>query len=632
MEKMYNRRISKKITISIILSLSLIFTAITPTTVNAAKKVTKPSQVKKLKATASNETSIKLSWSKVKKANGYQVLMATSSKGKYKVVKTIKKGKTVKFTKGKLKSNTKYWFKVRAYKLNGKKKVYGKYSTKKSCKTKNVSNNSNNNQSNSGYTGEIQIVHVNDMHNHLNAQTGEMGYANSASFYEYAKGNNVNTLFLDAGDCFFGDAYGTVDQGEWMPLITNTMGIDAMVTGNHEYTYGTEQLLKLTKLLDYPALCANIVYKDSGKQPFDSYYIKTLPNGMKVGIIGLTTQVAAAMGAADIKYEDAVRRANEVAAELKPQVDLTIALCHIGERELTTTNDIANEVKDIDLIIDGHSHTALPEGRTDNKNKTLIAQTGEYTNNIGLVTASIKNNKMVSAKAKLYSANEVAAMNLEPKKKTQNIIDKFVKFCESYFSEVVGKTDVVLNGFKNDIRTKETNLGNLFADVMRKKAGADVGMFKAGPISTSVISEGEITRQTLQKMTRVDSLIITKKLTGEDILEFLNYSLGSFPEENGSFQQVSGITFSIDEASQRGIGDKVFNVKIGGKPMVLTDTYTVATILGSDEEPGMVNGTYLKSHGFSSTIMYDYIQDLNNKTITNNEAFIDGRITIESRP
>ena len=76
-----------------------------------------------------------LKWKKVSGASGYQIYMKTGS-GKYKLVKTIKKGTTVKCTKTKLKKGSKYTFKVRAYKTVNGKKVYGAYSKTKSVRIK----------------------------------------------------------------------------------------------------------------------------------------------------------------------------------------------------------------------------------------------------------------------------------------------------------------------------------------------------------------------------------------------------------------------------------------------------------------------------------------------------------------
>ena len=69
-----------------------------------------------------------MSWKKVSGANGYRVFRAASKKGKYKVIKTITKGKIVKFTDKRVKSRKNYYYKIRAYRKVGKKKVYGGYS------------------------------------------------------------------------------------------------------------------------------------------------------------------------------------------------------------------------------------------------------------------------------------------------------------------------------------------------------------------------------------------------------------------------------------------------------------------------------------------------------------------------
>ncbi len=95
-----------------------------------------PKQVKSLKLKRKGTESLKISWKKDKKADGYQILMKTGKSGTYKVVKTIKKNKTVSFTKKKLRKGKTYYVRVRAYKVMGGKKVYGSYSVTKKLKLK----------------------------------------------------------------------------------------------------------------------------------------------------------------------------------------------------------------------------------------------------------------------------------------------------------------------------------------------------------------------------------------------------------------------------------------------------------------------------------------------------------------
>ena len=89
-----------------------------------------------LKAKASNAKNVKLTWPKVKGANGYEIYRSNSKDGKYQKVKTISKGGTTSYKDGKLKKSTTYYYKIRAYRKVDRKKVYGSYSSVVSVKTK----------------------------------------------------------------------------------------------------------------------------------------------------------------------------------------------------------------------------------------------------------------------------------------------------------------------------------------------------------------------------------------------------------------------------------------------------------------------------------------------------------------
>lgn len=474
----------------------------------------------------------------------------------------------------------------------------------------------------SNYTGTVNIVHVNDVHGYVSEDNSAIGFAKMAGFYEQMAAENPNTIFLDAGDCFSGSTSTAIDQGESVARILKTVGIDAMVAGNHDFNYGTDQLLKLAGMVNYPVLSANMVYKETNENILDGYEIITLDNGMEVAVIGLTTPVAESMGAANVKYVDAIETCQTLVDELKPQVDLVIALTHIGDAEGSVMSSVmlANQVTGLDLIIDGHSHTELPKGRVENG--VLIAQAGEYSHNIGLVELAFEDGELVDATAQLIT--KANAADLPEKQGTAELVAALDAKSGDYFAQVVGKTEVTLDGTAPGIRTGETNLGSLFADVMRAEAGADIGLFKAGIIGGK-IEPGDITKGNLVNIARVNSLVIKKEVTGADIMEFLNYYLKPFPNANGEFQQISGITYVIDPNLTE---DKVFNVMVGGVPLELNQIYTVATVLGSNDGPGLINGKLLDGNvGFTMDIMEKYIE--NNSPIN---AVTDGRISTGMKP
>lgn len=133
---MNNRKKHAALVIALIMAFTVIPAFTMADTASAATALAKPT----LTNHAASSTSIKNTWTKVKNAKGYEVYRATSSKGKYKKVKTVKSGKTVAWTNKSLKKNKKYYYKVRAYKYVSGKKKYSKFSAAKWAKPTNSPN------------------------------------------------------------------------------------------------------------------------------------------------------------------------------------------------------------------------------------------------------------------------------------------------------------------------------------------------------------------------------------------------------------------------------------------------------------------------------------------------------------
>ncbi len=104
-----------------------------PKIINTPKVITAPSKVEKLTVKNKKKKSVTLSWKKIKGVKGYQVQYATDTAFSKKRNKTSKKNKLVI---NKLKKKKTYSFRVRAYILYEKKKVYGRWSNTKKVKIK----------------------------------------------------------------------------------------------------------------------------------------------------------------------------------------------------------------------------------------------------------------------------------------------------------------------------------------------------------------------------------------------------------------------------------------------------------------------------------------------------------------
>lgn len=446
----------------------------------------------------------------------------------------------------------------------------------------------------------LTIIHVNDRH-------GRMGADPYIS--ELVKNTKGNVLVLDAGDALHGQITTNLSEGAAMVELMNKTGYNAMTTGNHEYTYGINRLLELSEMMDFPLLAANVKGVD-GKALFDSCVTFQM-DGIKVGVFGLATPETIASSdprnMTGLVFDDSVKTAETEVAELKASgCDIIIALTHMGMDGLSNQKDrsdnLAAAVPGIDVIIDGHSHTALPEGLT--VGNTLIAQTGEYGGNIGVVEITISGDKTLKT-AKLIP------LDSDGLKADEAILAKIAELDaanEAVTSVVVGSTPVLLHGEKAESRTGGTNLADLITDSMRYATDADMAFMTGGNIRAS-IDTGDITMGEVLTTLPYSNLIVTVELTGADILKILEHGVDTYPEAAGHYIHVSGINFSFNPDAESGGRIKTVTLS-DGKALLPKKTYTVATIdfiAAGGDGYDMANSKNLKYYGGDAEAFINYL-------------------------
>ncbi|MCD5407332.1 MAG: 5'-nucleotidase C-terminal domain-containing protein, partial [Desulfotomaculum sp.] len=127
----------------------------------------------------------------------------------------------------------------------------------------------------------------------------------------------------------------------------------------------------------------------------------------------------------------------------------------------------------------------------------------------------------------------------------ENILAYYRTQLEQTLAEEIGEAAVVLDGERANVRSKETNLGNLVADVLRQKAGADIALQNGGGIRAS-IDVGPVTRGEVYEVLPFDNYIVALQLTGQQIWQALENGVAKYPALRGQFIQVSGIKFTFD--------------------------------------------------------------------------------------
>lgn len=437
---------------------------------------------------------------------------------------------------------------------------------------------------------ELIIFHTNDMHSRIvnNDDSGKsIGLAEIAAAVKTVKKQNKLTYWFDAGDTLHGMPRINISNGENMIPLLNAAGIDAMAPGNHDFNYGSDQLLKLAKKFKFPVLAANIVNKNTGAKLFPAYKIFKQDN-IKIGVFGLATPETAYKASPKkvekVNFLNPVETAREMIKILRPQCDVLICVMHMGVDKSSefTSERIAAETFGIDVIIDGHSHTELPQGLI--VGKTLIAQTGCYEHYLGQVKVNLRDGKIVSKSAKLLSAEDVRKINPTPDKKITNAVIKMEKKNKKFLDVVVAHSDRELSGERTLVRQRESEIGNLCADMLRWKSGADFAVMNGGGIRTG-LPAGDITRGDILEIVPFGNTLQEVKIDGKTIRAMLEHSVFSVPASFGGFLSVSGLTFSFDPSQPA--GQRVQEIFINGAPLDENKFYTMAavdfTLMGGDD-------------------------------------------------
>jgi 5'-nucleotidase len=241
---------------------------------------------------------------------------------------------------------------------------------------------------------KITILHTNDVHSRIEPfpmsdpkWPGLGGVARRAALISGIRALEKNVLLLDVGDIFQGTPYFNLYGGELELKLMTQMGYDATTIGNHDFDNGMDGLVKQMPNANFPFLCTNYDFRDTPLAGKTTPYKVFIKDGIRIGVFGIGIELA---GLVDKKlygntiYIDPMAKAAEYAHHLKfeEKCDLIICLSHLGYNyKEKKVNDVllAQQSKNIDLILGGHTHTLLEKPlsykNSDNK-EVLVAQVG----------------------------------------------------------------------------------------------------------------------------------------------------------------------------------------------------------------------------------------------------------------
>ena len=336
---------------------------------------------------------------------------------------------------------------------------------------------------------KLTILHSNDLHGDFLAEMVDdrlMGGVSRLSGYvNQTRKEEPNTLYCIAGDMFRGSVIDSEFRGVSTIEIMNMLAPDVVTIGNHETDYGIAHLLFLEKCAKFPIINANLHIKTNNARMFKPYHIVET-DGMKILFIGVLTEeiINQTRNEGLIGSFVDVREASQEVGRIcntyrSEDIDLTVLLTHIGYEEDKALAELLDPAWGVDIIIGGHSHTLLEEPTI--VNDVLIVQVGTGTDQIGRFDLLIDtDNNCVSDYR--WQSIPINAANCPRDEALEEIISY-------YKTQTDAKYQRMITHFKRQLthpsRYQETELGNLFVDILRDSLRLDIVLLGSGSIRTA---------------------------------------------------------------------------------------------------------------------------------------------------
>ncbi|GGN22948.1 bifunctional metallophosphatase/5'-nucleotidase [Shewanella putrefaciens] len=500
------------------------------------------------------------------------------------------------------------------------------------------------------------ILHTNDNHGRFwENSDGEYGLAAQKTLVDQIRAevskNGGQTLLLSGGDINTGVPES--DLQDAIPDFTgmNKIGYDAMAVGNHEFDNPLSVLDMQRRLAEFPMLAANIYRKNTdgsqGERYFDAYKIFNV-NGLKIAVIGLTTEDTAKIGnpefISDLIFTDPKVEIAKVIKEIKDakSADIIFATTHMGhyadgQNGSNAPGDVAlaRALKegDLQVVIGGHSQNPVcmesgsenkvyadfkpgDECAPDKQNGTWIMQAHEWGKYVGRADFEYFNGELHLASYKLVPVNmrkldekgakttELAGAKIEPDTELKELLSYYQEKGQAKLDEVVATTDALLDGERANVRNKQTNLGRMLAMAQSGKVSADFGVMNSGGVRAS-IQPGNITYRDVLTVQPFGNMVTLNEMTGTEVTAYLG-AVGSIQINNGGYAQITGVKMTIDCVA------KTANIsQINGKDFSVGATYkfTVPSFnaAGGDGYPKLASP--IQTGYVDADLLYTFLKD-----------------------
>ncbi|OAQ97734.1 hypothetical protein LLEC1_00420 [Akanthomyces lecanii] len=390
-------------------------------------------------------------------------------------------------------------------------------------------------------------------------------------------------LRVFSGDAFSPSLEAAVLRGDHMAPLLDSLDIDVACYGNHDFDFGQDRLIELTKQIRFPWTLVNAV----------------APGGDAEGHGRLLA------GAQEYRVATHLR--------LVERCDLVIAVTHMRlVEDLEALNNTRSGAEKIDLILGGHDHHVLRRGPLDTDPNPEVLQAGSYlggaavtecegdyriiksgTDWKGLSIIRLRLGSKEKGEPAILgmSLRQIADFRKIPNysqipasQKTLDILQTTHNKIKQVVTQPLFRTTSPLDGRSQIIRSQETNLGNMLADAVRAFYDTDIGFVNSGAVRCDRIIECEngapLSIRDVIEMSPFDNAFVVKRVGGRVLAQALENSV-SDAHTDGRFMQLCGLSMRLDWRQPEGsrVDEILFHPQNGrAQPLEMDRMYTVTMV------------------------------------------------------
>jgi sulfur-oxidizing protein SoxB len=423
------------------------------------------------------------------------------------------------------------------------------------------------------------------------------GYAHLATYLKNERKKNLNTFLVDTGDMFQGSELSVKTTGKAIVPILNELGYNAYLPGNWEVIYDKKNMQKLMGALNAPKVCANM-YHDLGEGKrgeliFHPYTIWNVA-GVKIGFVGYTDPLVPVRQSPNYSKGIIYTKPEE---NLAHYVDVlrndegcayVILLSHLGlSQQIALAN--SPECKGVDMIFGGDTHERVRKPIVCKYSK--VVEPGAFGSFVGKLNLTVQDGKVI---AEEYLLDEIRSESLKADKEVSALILANEKPFADDIYKIAGYSTVPLYRYF----VIENTIDTLVLDALKwKLSEIDIVLsngFRFCPPHKTPDTTGliPITNGYIYDMLPVDSTVRTAKVTGKQLLDWLEKELNNVFAKDASKRlggwviKFKGMTVTFK--AYEDMGKRVQEVMVKGGRLDLLKVYSIAACERDGDPQDMV--------------------------------------------